>query len=155
MELEDISKNVEEVLSWMQTEADYMTLPDWGKYLAKIQWNGVLTTSVDYFVEKMLRFEMREIQPIYQYWKELRVDIENEAAYYVNIDYFYGLFFERCDIYREFIMQKVLLFNLEYEKVKTSMALIHDLRTYKSHTLDKVKAHDKEVIERIENGIFD
>lgn len=86
--------------------------------------------------------------------QELRVDIENEAAYYVNIDYFYGLFFERCDIYRDFIMQKILLFNLEYEKVKTSIALIHDLRTYKSHTLDKVKSHDKNVIERIEKWYF-
>lgn len=27
--------------------------------------------------------------------QKLRSDIENEAAYYVNIDYFYGLFFER------------------------------------------------------------
>ena len=27
--------------------------------------------------------------------QELRFDIENEAAYYVNVDYFYGLFFER------------------------------------------------------------
>ena len=86
--------------------------------------------------------------------QELRVDIENEAAYYVNIDYFYGLFFERCDIYREFIMQKISLFNLEYEKVKTSIELIHDLRTYKSHTLDKVKVHDKNIIERIEKWNF-
>lgn len=86
--------------------------------------------------------------------QELRMDIENEAAYYVNIDYFYGLFFERCDIYREFIMQKILLFNLEYEKVKSSIALLHDLRTYKSHTLDKVKLHDKNVIERIEKWHF-
>ena len=82
--------------------------------------------------------------------QELRMDIENEAAYYVNIDYFYGLFFERCDIYKEFIMQKILLFNLEYEKVKSSISLIHDLRTYKSHTLDKVKVHDKNVIEKVE-----
>ena len=27
--------------------------------------------------------------------QKLCSDIENEAAYYVNIDYFYGLFFER------------------------------------------------------------
>lgn len=86
--------------------------------------------------------------------QELRMDIENEAAYYVNIDYFYGLFFERCDIYRDFIMQKIALFNLEYEKVKSSIDLIHDLRTYKSHTLDKAKVHDKKIIERIEKWNF-
>lgn len=86
--------------------------------------------------------------------QELRSDIENEAAYYVNIDYFYGLFFERCDIYRDYIMQKILLFNLEYEKVKSSLELIHDLRTYKSHTLDKWKTHDKNVIERVEKWHF-
>ncbi len=86
--------------------------------------------------------------------QKLRSDIENEAAYYVNIDYFYGLFFERCDIYREFIMQKILLFDLEYEKVKSSLTLIHDLRTYKSHTLDKAKVHDNSVIERVEKWHF-
>lgn len=80
----------------------------------------------------------------------MRFDIENEAAYYVNIDYFYGLFFERCEIYRVFIMQKILLFNLMYDEVRSSLSLIHDLRTYKSHTLDKDKSHDKNVIERIE-----
>lgn len=86
--------------------------------------------------------------------QELRLDIEREAAYYVNIDYFYGLFFERCDIYIDFIMQKILLFNLGYEKTKSSIALIHDLRTYKSHTLDKVKLHDKDVIDRVEKWHF-
>ena len=86
--------------------------------------------------------------------QELRSDIETEAAYYVNIDYFYGLFFERCDIYLDFIMQKILLYNLEYYNTKFSISLIHDLRTYKSHTLDKVKSHDKDVIDRIEKWHF-
>lgn len=86
--------------------------------------------------------------------QELRSDIETEAAYYVNIDYFYGLFFERCDIYLDFIMQKILLYNLEYDNTKFSISLIHDLRTYKSHTLDKVKSHDKDVIDRIEKWHF-
>lgn len=61
LELEDLSNDLEKTLQWLQTEADYITLPDWGKYLAKIQWNGIIMTSVDYFVEKMLRFEMREM----------------------------------------------------------------------------------------------
>lgn len=86
--------------------------------------------------------------------QELRLDIEREAAYYVNIDYFYGLFFERCDIYIDFIMQKIMLFNLEYEKTKSSISLIHDLRTYKSHTLDKMKLHDKDVIDTVEKWHF-
>lgn len=86
--------------------------------------------------------------------QELRLDIEREAAYYVNIDYFYGLFFERCDIYIDFIMQKIMLFNLEYKKTKSSISLIHDLRTYKSHTLDKMKLHDKDVIDTVEKWHF-
>lgn len=86
--------------------------------------------------------------------QKLRPDIEKEGAYYVNIDYFYGLFYERCDIYINFIMQKIQLYNLEYEKIKVSISLIHDLRTYKSHTLDKRKLHDKEVIDRVEKWHF-
>lgn len=86
--------------------------------------------------------------------QELRFDIENEAAYYVNVDYFYGLFFERCDIYREFIMQKILLYHMEYEKVKSAITLLHDLRTYKSHTLSKDKSHDKAIIDRVERWYF-
>lgn len=86
--------------------------------------------------------------------QKMRLDIETEAAYYVNIDFFYGLFFERCDIYREFIMQKISLFNLGYENIKFSLALIHDLRTYKSHTLNKEKIHDKNIIDRVEKWYF-
>ena len=29
--------------------------------------------------------------------QQIREDINNEGAYYNNIDYFYGLFYERCD----------------------------------------------------------
>ncbi len=88
LDLEDISNNVEETLQWMQTEADYITLPEWGKYLSKIQWNGIFTTSVDYFVEKMLRLEMKDVQPIYQYGKNLPYNFKSKQV--LHISYLYG-----------------------------------------------------------------
>ena len=41
LELEERNENVEDILQWIQTEADYAVLPDWGKYIAKVQWNGI------------------------------------------------------------------------------------------------------------------
>lgn len=65
----------------------------------------------------------------------IREDVENEGAFYNNIDFFYGLFYERCDVYRNYIMQKIQLYHLDYDNVKTAMELLHDLRTYKSHMI--------------------
>lgn len=95
LELDDITNNVEDTLSWLQTEADYMTLPNWGKYLAKIRWNGIFTTSVDYFVEKMLRLEMRDIQPIYQYRKNLPYNFKSKQV--LHISYLYGCLNQSMD----------------------------------------------------------
>ena len=86
--------------------------------------------------------------------QQIREDINNEGAYYNNIDYFYGLFYERCDMYKNIIMQKIQFYNLDYNTVKKSMNLLHDLRTYKSHTLDKNKNHDKLIIENVEKWYF-
>jgi len=93
--LDELSNNVEDTLQWLQTEADYVTLPDWGKYLSKIQWNGIITTSVDYFVEKMLRLEMREIQPIYQYGKGLPYNFKSKQI--LHISYLYGCLNQSMD----------------------------------------------------------
>ena len=86
--------------------------------------------------------------------QQIREDINNEGAYYNNIDYFYGLFYERCDMYKNIIMQKIQFYNLDYNTVKKFMNLLHDLRTYKSHTLDKNKNHDKLIIENVEKWYF-
>ena len=86
--------------------------------------------------------------------QQIREDINNEGAYYNNIDYFYGLFYERCDMYKNIIMQKIQFYNLDYNTVKKSMNLLHDLMTYKSHTLDKNKNHDKLIIENVEKWYF-
>lgn len=86
--------------------------------------------------------------------QQIREDINNEGTYYNNIDYFYGLFYERCDMYKNIIMQKIQFYNLDYNTVKKSMNLLHDLRTYKSHTLDKNKNHDKLIIENVEKWYF-
>ena len=95
LELDELSNNVEDTLQWLQTEADYVTLPDWGKYLSKIQWNGIITTSVDYFVEKLLRLEMREIQPIYQYGKGLPYNFKSKQI--LHISYLYGCLNQSMD----------------------------------------------------------
>lgn len=95
LELDELSNNVEDTLQWLQTEADYVTLPDWGKYLSKIQWNGIITTSVDYFVEKMLRLEMREIQPTYQYGKGLPYNFKSKQI--LHISYLYGCLNQSMD----------------------------------------------------------
>lgn len=79
----------------MQTEADYMTLPNWGTYLAKIQWNGIFTTSVDYFIEKMLRLEMREIQPVYQFRKNSPYNFKSKQI--LHISYLYGCLNQSMD----------------------------------------------------------
>ncbi len=88
LELEEKSENVENILQWMQTEADYITLPEWGKYLAKVKWNGIITSSVEYFVEKMLRLEMRDVRPIYQFKKNLPYDFKSKQK--LHISYLYG-----------------------------------------------------------------
>lgn len=95
LELEELSNDVEETLHWLQTEADYVTLPDWGKYLAKVQWNGIFTTSVDYFIEKMLRFEMRQLQPIYQYGKSLPYNFKSKQI--LHVSYLYGCLNQSMD----------------------------------------------------------
>jgi len=84
----------------------------------------------------------------------IREDVENEGAFYNNIDFFYGLFFERCDVYRNYIMQKIQLYRLNYDNVKIAMELLHDLRTYKSHTLNRMKPHDKVIIQNVEKWYF-
>lgn len=84
----------------------------------------------------------------------IREDVENEGAFYNNIDFFYGLFYERCDVYRNYIMQKIQLYHLDYDNVKTAMELLHDLRTYKSHTLNRMKPHDKVIIQNVEKWYF-
>lgn len=88
LELEERNKNVEDILQWIQTEADYAVLPDWGKYIAKVQWNGIITSSVEYFVEKMLRLEMRDVQPVYQFNKNLPYNFKSKEK--LHISYLYG-----------------------------------------------------------------
>ena len=47
LSLQSVSNNVEDLLQLIQTEADYMNLPDWGKYLSLVYWNGVITTAAE------------------------------------------------------------------------------------------------------------
>lgn len=85
--------------------------------------------------------------------QKLRHD-KSEAAYFNNVDYYYGLFFERGDVFKRDILQKIQLYNLDYPMVKTGIDLIHDLRTFKSHTLDKSRPHDRRIINNVEKWYY-
>ena len=73
-------------------------------------------------------------------------NVEKELAFENNINYFYGLFFERCAIYKSFILQKIKLYKLDYDKVFLNINLIHSIRTYKNHTLNNNNKEDEKKI---------
>lgn len=73
-------------------------------------------------------------------------NVKKELAFENNINYFYGLFFERCAIYKSFILQKIKLYELDYDKVFLNINLIHSIRTYKNHTLNNNNIEDKKKI---------
>ena len=125
LELENISNNIEKILSWMQTEADYVTLPNWGKYLAEVRWNGIITTSVDYFVEKMFRLEMREVQPIYKFGKNLPYNFKSKEI--LHISYLYGCL------------------NQSMDEIKPPCSLF-DLSAYKANALSLLNQINREFL---------
>lgn len=84
----------------------------------------------------------------------LRDDIDNEASLYNNIDYYYGLFYERGYIYIDYLIQKMTVYSLDGNKVNKMLKLVHTLRTYKSHTLNRAKPHDNCIIEEAEAWYF-
>lgn len=88
LQIEDGNWNVDDVLSWMQTEADYITLPDKTQYLLNINWNSVITSSVEYFIEKIFRLGMKEIQPLYQFGRKLPYNFKSKQT--LHISYLYG-----------------------------------------------------------------
>ena len=57
LELDGENRNVEECLSWIQTEVDYTSIPEYVRKIAHVKWNGVLTSSVEYFVETIFQLE--------------------------------------------------------------------------------------------------
>lgn len=77
-------------------------------------------------------------------------NVEKELAFENNINYFYGLFFERCAIYKSFILQKIKLYELDYDKVFSNIKLIHSIRTYKNHTLNSNNREDNNKIILVE-----
>lgn len=88
LSLQSVSNNVEDLLQLIQTEADYMNLPDWGKYLSLVYWNGVITTAVEPFVERMFRLEVRDIQPVYQFGRNLPYNFRSKQC--MHLSYLYG-----------------------------------------------------------------
>lgn len=104
-----------------------------------------------------INFSITSLDPDFVYFKDthqhLRFD-RTEAAFFNNIDYYYGLFEERGDIFKNFVLQKIQLYKLEYELVRINLSVICDLRTFKNHTLDQKKPHDKGIISRVEKWYF-
>lgn len=88
LELMDLKTDINKTLQWIQTEADNITLPEWGEYLSKVRWNGIITSSVDYFVEKMLQLEMKSVQPVYNFGKKLLDNFKSKDI--LHISYLYG-----------------------------------------------------------------
>ena len=86
--------------------------------------------------------------------QSLRFDITEEAAWQNNIDFFYGLLYERCDIYWNYIVQKMQIYNLNYQYIKEGRMVLHDLRTYKNHTLDRSNIQNKRIIDNVEKWYF-
>lgn len=94
-----------------------MNLPSWGKYLAMVPWNGIMTSSVEYFVEKMLKMEMREIQPIYQFGINLPYNFKSKKV--LHISYLYGCLNQIQEGYRP----PISLFELSSYKTNALMLL--------------------------------
>lgn len=98
------------------------------------------------------------LDPEFIYFKDtqqiLRSD-KTEAAYFNNIDYYYILFFERGDTFSKFVEGKILLYDLDYNKVTSYLEIIHDLRTYKSHRLDMETSRGKKIETHIKKWYFE
>ena len=84
----------------------------------------------------------------------LRTD-KTEAAYFNNIDYYYILFYERGDIFNTFIGEKIRLYELDYKNVTSCLDIIHDLRTYKSHRIDRKGSRGQKIEEQVKRWYFD
>lgn len=88
LELDDENRDIENCLSWIQTEIDYTSIPEYVRKIAHIKWNGVITSSVEYFVETIFQLERREIQPVYKYGFELPYNFKSKQT--LHLSYLYG-----------------------------------------------------------------
>jgi len=88
LEMSGLTQDIDKTLQWIQTEADNITLPEWGRYLSKVRWNGIITSSVDNFIERMLQLEMKSVQPVYNFEKKLLDNFKSKDT--LHISYLYG-----------------------------------------------------------------
>ena len=86
--------------------------------------------------------------------QRLRFDITKEAAWLNNVDFYYGLFFERCDVWWDFVLQKDMTYGGNYECMQEGKEILHDLRTYKSHSLDANKQQNREIMDNAERWYY-
>lgn len=88
LELDDETRDIEKCLSWIQTEVDYTSIPNYVRKIAHIKWNGVITSSVEYFIDKIFQLERREVQPVYKYRSELPYNFKSKQT--LHLSYLYG-----------------------------------------------------------------
>ena len=98
LELDGENRNVEECLSWIQTEVDYTSIPEYVRKIAHVKWNGVLTSSVEYFVETIFQLERRNVQPVYRYSSELPYNFKSKQI--LHLSYLYGCLNQIQEEYR-------------------------------------------------------
>lgn len=88
LELDDENRDIEKCLSWIQTEVDYISIPDYIRKIAHVKWNGVITSAVEYFIETIFQLERRDIQPVYRYSSELPYNFKSKQT--LHLSYLYG-----------------------------------------------------------------
>lgn len=82
------NRDIEKCLSWIQTEVDYISIPDYIRKIAHVKWNGVITSAVEYFIETIFQLERRDIQPVYRYSSELPYNFKSKQT--LHLSYLYG-----------------------------------------------------------------
>lgn len=68
----------------------------------------------------------------------------NEAAFIYLVVFLYGLYFERGHVNIDFVIEKMQIYGTNTEKIENHKKLVHDLRTYLTHTIKKNK-HDQQI----------
>ena len=98
LELDNENRDIEKCLSWIQTEVDYTSIPDYVRKIAHIKWNGVITSSVEYFVEIIFQLERRDVQPVYEFGSELPYNFKSKKI--LHLSYLYGCVNQKQTYYR-------------------------------------------------------
>lgn len=86
--IDDGKRKIEDIMQFIQTEMDYTMLPLYGKILSIVGWNGVITSAVETFTERILKIEREDVQPVYNVAGNLPYDFKSKQT--LHISYLYG-----------------------------------------------------------------